>query len=244
MIVDGRCIVFAGALHAYDLGTGESKWKWSGASAPYGSPALMTVDGVKQIVTPAMGVLAGVNAADGIDLWKVKIGSGAKFDYASNYSTPMIDGDKVYYSITGGKGGGGGTIGLKIEKDGDKFAAKELWRVKFAAAGYHAPTLRDGLIYGLSAAGRKFFCMDARNGEERWKDDTTRGACGAIVNAGSVLLALTSDKDLVVIRPGAKYEEVAKYRVSSDETWCVPIVAGNRIYVKDKGGNLTLWTIE
>ena len=28
------------------------------------------------------------------------------------------------------------------------------------------------------------------------------------------------------------------------ETWCVPIVAGNRIFVKDKAGSLTLWTLE
>lgn len=41
-----------------------------------------------------------------------------------------------------------------------------------------------------------------------------------------------------------QFTEVAKYRVSDSDTWCVPIVAGNRVYVKDKGGSLALWTLE
>jgi hypothetical protein len=32
--------------------------------------------------------------------------------------------------------------------------------------------------------------------------------------------------------------------VSDSPTWSVPIIAGNRVFVKDKGGSLTLWTIE
>ena len=53
------------------------------------------------------------------------------------------------------------------------------------------------------------------------------------------------DKDLIAFKSSNKeYAEVAKYRVASAETWCVPIVAGKRIFVKDKGGALTLWTLE
>ena len=73
----------------------------------------------------------------------------------------------------------------------------------------------------------------------------SRGQCGSILNAGAVLLSVNADSYLVAFRPSAKaYEEVAKYKLSTSETWCVPIVAGNRIFVKDKGGSLTLWTIE
>ncbi|MBI1829941.1 MAG: hypothetical protein HYR84_00660, partial [Planctomycetes bacterium] len=57
--------------------------------------------------------------------------------------------------------------------------------------------------------------------------------------------SLNADKNLIAFRPSGKgYEEVAKYRVSDSETWCVPIIAGNRVFVKDKAGSLTLWTIE
>ena len=60
-----------------------------------------------------------------------------------------------------------------------------------------------------------------------------------------MLLALTSDRQLVAFQPSSKeYKELARYEVSDSATWAVPIIAGNRIFVKDKKGSLTLWTIE
>jgi outer membrane protein assembly factor BamB len=104
--------------------------------------------------------------------------------------------------------------------------------------------LKDDMIYGVSSSGRSFFCIDAKTGEKVWSDDKRRGECGCILDAGPVLIALTSDKQLIAFEPGKTYKEVAKYQVSDSETWSVPIIAGNRVFVKDKGGSLTLWTIE
>lgn len=243
IIADGKCIVFAGGLTAFDLKSGDAKWTWSGAGAPYGSPVIATIDGVKQVIAPAQETLVGIDFADGKLLWKVALPAG----YQSNYSTPMVDGSIVYYSVAGGgkKGGTGGMSATKIEKKGTEFLATEVWRNGFSADKYHSPVLKDGLIFGVTAMGKNFYCLDAKTGNQLWKDGTARGDCGSILNAGTVMLALTSDKDLIAFRPDAKsYMEVTKYRVSDSPTWCVPIVAGNRIYVKDKGGSLTLWTME
>jgi outer membrane protein assembly factor BamB len=245
IIVDGKCIVFAGALTAFDLTSGKEDWAWKGAPAGYGSPVLMTADGVKQVVTPAEGALAGVAFAGGKELWRVKLGTA----WQNNYSTPVIAGQTVIYSETPGgggkfgkKGGGAGLMAFKIEKKGDGFTATEVWRKPTAAAGYHTPVLKGDSLFGVNT-GMNFFCMDVKTGDTLWTDTTRRGQAGSILAAGSVLLALTSDRNLVVMRPSRKaYEEVAKYEVA--ESWCVPIVAGNRIYVKDKGGSLTLWTID
>jgi len=251
IVADGKCIVYVGTLTAFDLSSGEAKWTWSGGGAPYGSPVLMTVAGTKQVVTPTQSNnLASVGLADGKLLWQVKLdGSG----YFGNYSTPLVAGDKVFYSSGGGRGGKGGkgakggagsTVALKIDKKDDGFAATELWKKPFTAAGYHTPLFKDDAIFGVSPA-RTFFCVDAKTGEELWKDKTPRGECGSILDAGAVLLSLTSDSKLVAFEPSKKeYKELAKYTVSSSETWSVPIVVGNRIYVRDKGGSLTLWTIE
>ena len=37
--------------------------------------------------------------------------------------------------------------------------------------------------------------------------------------------------------------EVAKYKVADTPTWAGPILAGNRVFVKDRD-NVILWTIE
>ncbi|MCS7047175.1 MAG: PQQ-like beta-propeller repeat protein, partial [Gemmataceae bacterium] len=241
LIIDGKCVVFVDGLTAFDLKTGEVHWAWKGAAAPYGSPVLMTLDGVVTVVTPAVNTLAGVRLADGKLLWKHPIGPGGK-DYQHNFSTPLVAGDTVWYSMST-KGKGGSTIALKIAKKGDDYEATELWKKPFAAAGYHTPLLRDNLIFGVSQLDRNFFCLDAKTGEPLWFDkDHQRGQCGSILDVGSVLLALTSDKELIAFPPSKTgFTELAKYKVADAETWCVPIVAGRRIYVKDKGGSLTLW---
>jgi outer membrane protein assembly factor BamB len=245
LIADGKCIVYLGALTALDLGSGAVRWEWKGEGTPYGSPILMTVGGTRQIVTPTLGALAGVSVGEGKELWQVKVGSGGG-DYQSNFSTPIVDGEKVIFSSSPkGKGkSAGGTFALKIEKAGDGFTAKEIWRKDLSAHHYHTPLLRDGLLFGTSKT-LNLFCMNANTGETLWTDEAKRGQCGSILDAGPVLLSLSTDKELIVLEPSGKaYQEVAKYKVADAETWAVPIVAGNRIIVRDRGGSLTLWVIE
>lgn len=66
---------------------------------------------------------------------------------------------------------------------------------------------------------------------------------GSIVDAGSVLLALTPASQLVVFEPGAKeFKEVARIKVADSPTYAYPVVSGNRIYVKDQN-SVTLWRV-
>jgi hypothetical protein len=109
--------------------------------------------------------------------------------------------------------------------------------------------LKDGLLFGLSSSSPReaptnFFCMDAKTGDVLWADATKRGACGTVLDAGPVLLALTSDQQLIAFKPSSKeYEELAKIKVADSPTWAYPIIAGNRVFVKDRDA-VTLWTIE
>ena len=55
------------------------------------------------------------------------------------------------------------------------------------------------------------------------------------MDAGSCLLALPSNSELIVFKPSDKaYEEVAKIKVAETPTYAYPVLAGNRIFVKDQ----------
>ena len=70
------------------------------------------------------------------------------------------------------------------------------------------------------------------------------GGYGSIVDAGSVLLALTPSAQLIVLEPSDKeFKQLASYKVAVGQTHAYPIVSGNRIFIKDKD-SLTLWTVE
>jgi hypothetical protein len=60
------------------------------------------------------------------------------------------------------------------------------------------------------------------------------GGYGSVVDAGSVLLALTPASELVVFKPGETYSEVAKVKVSDNQTHAYPVLSGNRLIIKDK----------
>ena len=70
------------------------------------------------------------------------------------------------------------------------------------------------------------------------------GGYGSIVDAGSVLLALTPGGQLVVFEPSDKeFKQVASYKVSSGQTYAYPVASGNRLFIKDRD-SLTLWTVD
>ena len=70
------------------------------------------------------------------------------------------------------------------------------------------------------------------------------GGYGSIVDAGSVLLALTPASQLVVIKPDSKsYTEVAKIKVADAPTYAYPVVSGNQMYIKDQD-SLAAYNIE
>jgi outer membrane protein assembly factor BamB len=238
LVHDGKCIIYTGGdkqgdLSAYDLTTGEVKWSWNGDAPAYGSPVLLTVDGSKQIVTLSLSELVGVGASDGKLLWRTKF--GAQY----NSGTPVVVKDMVVCS-----GPKAGTTAFKIEKSSDGYAAKVAWNKSTAATKYNTPILKDGMLVGLADPRFTLFALNAENGETLWTEKTARGECGEVVDAGEVLVGLTSESELFVFEPSKEaYKELMKYKVADTPTWAAPILAGNRIFVKDRD-SVILWMIE
>ena len=242
IIVDGMAVAQLGgqgngAIMAFDLATGNQKWKWAVEGPEYASPVVMTVDGTKQIVTLTENSIVGVGAADGKLLWQLPF---VPQRMAYNAATPIVDGQTVIYT-----GSGRGAKAIKVEKQADAFAAKELWSNPDLAPQFNSPVLKDGLLFGLSNRGN-LFCINAQTGQTAWTDATQRdrGGFGAIVSAGSVLLALPSSSELTVFKSdGKEYSEVAKYKVSETPIYAHPVIAGNRIFIKDQE-TVAMWTVE
>jgi outer membrane protein assembly factor BamB len=239
LIVDGMCIAqlggkAEGAIMAFDLNTGDLKWKWAGEGPQYSSPIIMTADGVKQVVALTDKSVAGVALADGKLLWKIPFEPKGM---AYNAATPIIDGQTVIFT-----GSGRGTKAVKIEKQGEEFKPEELWSAQ-PAPSFNTPVLKDGLLYCISDKS-KMFCLSAKDGKEAWTASDSLQRFGSIVDAGPVLFALLEKAGLIVFKPSDKqFEEVARYKVSDTPIYAHPIIAGNRIFVKDKD-SLTLWMIQ
>ena len=231
LLLNGTCIAHLGAhrnsaVIAYDLASGEEKWRWAGDGPAYASPVPLTAAGVRQVVVQADLSLVGLAVADGRLLWKVPTPIWGAF---SNSVTPVVDGEVVIYS-----GQGAGTHAVKIERRGDGFAAARCWTNKNLDLKFSTPVLKDRRLFGLTDRGT-FFCLDVASGSTVWVDEERRGEYGAILDAGPTILALTEKGVLFAFDPdGTSYAERARIRVSEKETYAHPVVAGRRIYVRDR----------
>lgn len=241
IIVDGMAVAHLGgkgngAVIAFDLKTGEQKWKWSAEGPEYASPVLVTVEGTKQIVTLTEKSIVGIAAADGKLLWQLPFVPQRR---AYNAATPIVDGQTVIYT-----GAGRGTKAVKLEKQPEGFVAKELWSNPDIATQFNTPVLKDGLLFGLSK-NSNLFCINARTGRTEWLDENKSGSGGfaAVVNAGSCLMALPSSSELIVFKPDEdKFTEIARYKVAETPIYAHPVISGNRVFVKDQE-SLALWML-
>jgi outer membrane protein assembly factor BamB len=253
LLVDGLCVVQVGgdrgsqgAVAAYDLGDGKEKWKWSSDGTKYASPALLDLNGMKVVVVETAGTISALNVADGKLLWSTD------FSTRYNASSPTVEGSVLYYA-----GSGQPTRAVKLERQGDKIAARELWSTPETSVMYNTPVIKDGLLFGLSQRN-EIFCIDTQSGKKLWSHSLGgggggggggrrgggRGGYGSIVAAGPVLFALTPAAQLVVFKPDREeFKQVASYKVANGGTYAYPIVTSEGVYIKDRDA-VTFWTFK
>ena len=156
---------------------------------------------------------------------------------AYNAATPIIDGNRIIYT-----GAGRGSKMIAIEKQGNDFIAREVWSNPDVAVQFNSPVLKEGMLFGLTNMG-KLFCLQAQTGKTLWIDSVQldRGGFAAILDAGEVMLVLPSNPELITFKPDGKaYAELGRIKIAESPTYAHPVIAGNRIYIKDND-SVSLW---
>src|SRR4030042_3869710 len=166
IVVDGMCIAYIGgkgkgSIMAFDLASGEAKWKYSGDAPAPSSPVIMTINSDRQIVTISEKQVIGVSLADRTLQWQVPFAARPV-----NTTTPVVDGQTVIVT-----GQGMGTLAIKVAKQNGKFTAEPIWTIK-PGWSFTTPVLREGMLFGY-AVGR-FNCLSVQSGQGLWVGTTTR----------------------------------------------------------------------
>jgi outer membrane protein assembly factor BamB len=230
MIEGGALIVHVGghnegALTAFDPETGEVRWQNAVNGPGYSSPIVVTLAGVRQIVTQTQSYLLGVDAASGKLLWKERFRTGDQ-----NSVTTLAVNDMLIYS-----GFNQPLRAIRLKKHGDQFAPEEVWANKAHSCFMSTPVLANGRLLGMSNRnGGHIFCVDAQSGKTIWKSPGRLAQNVALLVAGDVVLLLKDQGRLAVLKADAtSYEPLAEYQVAQSSTWAHPCPAGNRILIKD-----------
>jgi outer membrane protein assembly factor BamB len=217
-----------GALTAFEAETGKIKWTNDADGPAYSSPIVVTLAGVRQLVTFMQKDFVGVDFATGKTLWKLP----SKTQYDENCNTAVSYKDLLIFSREEQ-----GLAAIRLAKEGNEMIPKVVWINKESELYLNSPVLQGKLVVGMTARQKgQFFAVDAETGKTVWQSPGRMGENAAILNLGDkVLLFLTNDANLIVQPAEAKtYAPVAQYTVASSPTWAHPLVLGRRILIKDE----------
>lgn len=224
-----------GALTAFDARTGEARWAWTGDGPAYGSPIVVELGGTRQVITTTQENLVGVNAATGELLWKRPHSVRA----TRNAVTPIVHNQIVISS-----GLGLPVTGFRVMNRAGQWTSEDVWVNNDVTMDMSTGVVIGNTLYGFSARNAgQFFALDANTGQTLWLSEPRQTENAAVVRAGETWFALNTDAQLMVMRANPKQMEVLKrYEVASSATWAQPVLAGQRVLIKDLSA-ISLWTL-
>jgi outer membrane protein assembly factor BamB len=146
-VVDGGLVVIAGddQLAAFDAATGAGRWNVPVAGG-FSAPPLLDSGWV--VAAASGGDILTIRAADGQVLWTKSLGTKV-------VARPFIAADAVYFSLEDGR-----IVKLAL------LTGEPQWERKLPGRPGELLVLDDRLFVG--SADRKFYCLDPKNGKERW----------------------------------------------------------------------------
>lgn len=239
-IVDGGLVIFhvgghnAGALTAYDVETGETKWSWKGDGPGYGSPIVANLGGTRQLVTVTQGKVVGLNVASGALLWERPF-INSNF---TNSITPVPYGQTVIVW-----GNGGPTTALTVARRNNQWVVETAWENPELPARMSNAVIAGDVMFGFSNRNSgQYYVADLKTGKTLWTSEGRQATNVSMARAGDTVFSLENDGELVITR-GSQLglEPLRRYKVADTDTWTQPVILGSRVFVKDVS-TLTLWT--
>ena len=222
-----------GTLDAFDKRTGKFAWKSEcrDEAGHTGGPVPIVVEGVPcaAVLTCKHLVVMRLDAGrEGKTVGQYEWST----DFANNIATPTVVGNEILITSDYNRHA---LVKLRVTLSG----IDEIWKQPYPSK-VCSPVVHDGHIY---LAWQKVRCLDWETGKLKWEgsrgfgDD---GSClvtgdGRLVVWGRGTLALTETAE----RSADAYRELARIESTSPaDCWPHVVLAGGRIYCKDRQGKL------
>jgi outer membrane protein assembly factor BamB len=227
LVVDNTVVVLPGGANgqsvvAYDRQSGKRVWSALDDPASYSSPMLVTLAGVRQILTFTATRLVGLSPENGRLLWEWPWRAG------NQASQPVIAGpDRVFLA----SGGSPDATMLQLAAGGEgQLTVRELWRTNRMNNHFTSSVLNDGFIYGLDES--ILTCLDASTGDLKWKGG--RYGFGQVLLASGHLIVLTEQGELALVRADPKaHHEITRFPAIEGKTWNHPAMSDGILFVRN-----------
>ncbi len=208
----------ASYLVALNKSDGSTAWKTDRtARTSWSSPALVTIDGVPQVVCSSAGSVDGYDAATGTQLWTFD-------EVGGNTATTPIDLGDGQFLIAASPGRRGENSELAkqsnglmtVRRDGDDWSAKFTWKTPDATPSWASPVLHKGFAYWVNRVGA-VYCLNAETGESAYTQRIKQSAWATPVGIGDYVYIFGKDGMTSILKAGADFEVVHENALWSDD---------------------------
>ncbi len=251
---DGLCIVYHGpgtgaALHALNLATGETVWKWDEPKWKFGertdgfagkddgivgsfSTPILVRDGERESLVMSFPTeMKAFDPKSGEVLWSC----GGLNPLV--YSSP-IESNGIVLAMGGYYGN---TIAVRTGGSGDVTATHRLWQEVRHTGGIGTGVVKDGHCYYQTSGGIAL-CLEVETGKTLWKARLPGAgkSWGSFVLAGDRIYSLSQAGDTVVFRANPKELEVLSESDLGEQTNSSPVPVEDEIFIRT---HEALWCI-
>ncbi len=227
LVLDDIVIVAAaGRLIAYDLATGEPRWRGPADGWGYSSPHLVTLGGVPQILLLNGAGAISVAPADGTLLWK-HLWSG------DGIVQPALtaDGD-VLIGTGSGMNSGNGVRRIALTHESGGWTAKERWTSIGLKPYFNDFVVHKGHAFGFD--GGILSCIDLADGTRTWKGGRFGHGQLVLLPDQDLLLVLSEKGELALVKAAPdQFTELARFPAIEGKTWNHPVLAGDVLLVRN-----------
>jgi outer membrane protein assembly factor BamB len=230
-ICDDRLIVAgdspaAGWLAAFDLRTGDEKWRTERpAMTSYGAAVVATVGDRRQIMLQGNQV-AGYDLQSGRELWRHAAPAKATacslcFDREQVYASGGYPERRIY--------------ALRPDGEGPLAEEKLVWRFEQKSSAAYVPTpLLDGERLFVVSDGGLATCLDTRDGRVVWNERLGGDFSASLTLIGDILIACSEQGRVVLLRAKDDFETIAEQKFD-EGFFASPVVCDGRLYLRTTG---------
>lgn len=231
LVYDGKVIFQPGgpdaSVVALDAKTGTLVWrsKGLGERSAYCSPALLTINGRRQVVTMLEDHLVGVDAETGAPLWQ----HPHRNRWAVHPNTPVLCGKDRLFISSGYKYGS-----EIVAINGGE--AKLAWSDKSSDNHFQGVAYYNGRVF--SSGGDRLSCFDPESGRVVYTVEGAKKTSFCITPSGMITYDVNGGTVLRVQLGADSAKVVSSFKVDygNKEHWSSPVVANGVLYLRHGGG--------
>jgi outer membrane protein assembly factor BamB len=223
---DAIIVASSGRLVAYDAATGKPRWSRKTNGGGYSSPAMMTIDGVAQVVLLTGGGAVSVSPADGHSLWEHSWETGVAM------VQPALAGDDTILVSGGDAMGGSGMRRLALAQGASGWTVQERWTSQGLKPYFNDFVIHKGHAYGFDNS--ILACINLEDGARKWKGGRYGHGQMVLLPDQDLLLVLSEEGDLALVKASPdQFTELAKIKAIEGKTWNHPALAGDVLLVRN-----------